>query len=71
MSGQLSLLPSPNVAAPVTRESLGLFSERERDIYRLGFSNGLHQANNAAQPTISDLELRIANAIEALNTPAF
>lgn len=71
MTGQLVLLPSPDPTASPAREQFGALTEREREIYRLGFANGMHRANNAVQPTVSDLELRISKAIEALSTPSF
>ena len=51
---------------------------RELAIYRQAFQDGMHRANNAAQPQLSDLEIRIdkatglvREAIEALYKPSF
>lgn len=53
-------------------------TEREREIYEAGFADGMHRANNDAQPRLSDLEIRIdeatslvRKAIEALYKPSF
>lgn len=53
-------------------------SQREIEIMQAGFKAGLHQANNEAQPKLSDLEIRIGKvadlvkrAGEALYSPSF
>ena len=51
---------------------------RELDILKIGYASGIHQANNEAQPKLSDLEIRIGKvqglinqASEALYKPSF
>lgn len=53
-------------------------TEREQAIYEAGFQDGMHRANNDAQPRLGDLEIRIdkatslvREAIEALYKPSF
>ena len=40
---------------------------RELDILKIGYASGLHQANNEAQPKLSDLEIRIGKVHELIN----
>lgn len=42
-------------------------THRELNILKIGYASGLHQANNEAQPKLSDLEIRIGKVHELIN----
>ena len=63
---------------PIPLECAHIWDLRDQAIYRRGFADGMHRANNNVTPTVGDLEIRLfkatdllRKAIAALITPSF